>query len=278
MATPPHPFLRRRAAIATLHGKERAIAGPLRDAFAIELDVLPLDTDRFGTFTGEIPRAGSQHDALRAKLRAAADAAPRDALVVASEGSFFPDPAFPAVTLDRELVAIYDPLRDIEIVGVAIASARYVGSFTVGDERELDDALACLDVPRHGAILVDGERYHKGLHDREAIAALARAAWAHGTQPRIESDLRAHMHPTRMELIAAAAQDAVNRALACCPSCERPGYGIVERLPGLPCGDCGEPTERIASDVVRCDGCGAREERRRNDAYASPGDCSYCNP
>ncbi|NHB77752.1 hypothetical protein [Rhodobacter calidifons] len=56
-----------RVALGTMHGKAAAIAPPLaRLGIAV---VVPegLDTDRFGTFTGEVPRAGGMVEAARAK-------------------------------------------------------------------------------------------------------------------------------------------------------------------------------------------------------------------
>jgi len=52
-----------RAALRTMHGKAAAIAPPLA-RLGITL-VVPkgLDTDRFGTFTAEVPRKGTMDDA-----------------------------------------------------------------------------------------------------------------------------------------------------------------------------------------------------------------------
>ncbi|MFP4519641.1 MAG: hypothetical protein ACLFQ5_09305, partial [Oceanicaulis sp.] len=65
------PFAGRTALIATMHGKVAALAPPLEAlGFTVEA-ATGLDTDRFGTFSGEIERTGNMLEAARAKARAA---------------------------------------------------------------------------------------------------------------------------------------------------------------------------------------------------------------
>lgn len=59
------------AVIATMHGKERVL-GPVLDGLGMDWVLASgLDTDAFGTFTGEIVRPGAQLDAARLKAEAA---------------------------------------------------------------------------------------------------------------------------------------------------------------------------------------------------------------
>ena len=273
-----HPFAGRRAVIVTKHGKERALDPLLRGRLGMYTEVLQLDTDRFGTFTGEVARAGSQLDALREKLRAGAEATPYDAVIVASEGSFSVDPYFPIVTLDIELVGLYDPSGEIEIVGRAIAPAAHAFSAEVTDENALAHALTRIGFPDHAAVLHDGLDIHKGLRERGRIGSLVRAAWRRGVTPRIESDARAFMNPTRMALIAAACEDALALALSRCLRCAGIGYGLRELLRGLPCRDCGETTDMVCAELWGCRACGFTERRPRSDDYADPASCPLCNP
>lgn len=62
----------KRAVLATMHGKERVIRPLLEGGLGLQI-ILPngFDTDRFGTFSREIERTGSQLDAARAKIEAA---------------------------------------------------------------------------------------------------------------------------------------------------------------------------------------------------------------
>lgn len=65
------------AVIATMHAKERAIAPVLLRKLELAATVAPgFDTDRFGTFSREIERVGSQLDAARAKIAAAFEVVP----------------------------------------------------------------------------------------------------------------------------------------------------------------------------------------------------------
>ena len=74
-----------RVALGTMHGKEAALAPPLA-ALGIGLVTPAMDTDRFGTFTAETPRAGSMEEAARAKAQAAMAATGRD-FGIGSEGA-----------------------------------------------------------------------------------------------------------------------------------------------------------------------------------------------
>ena len=60
------------AVLATMHGKERVIAPLVETRLGLRVR-LPgaFDTDRFGTFSGEVKRAGSQIEAARVKIAAA---------------------------------------------------------------------------------------------------------------------------------------------------------------------------------------------------------------
>jgi ribosomal protein L37E len=116
-----------------------------------------------------------------------------------------------------------------------------------------------------------------GTQLEAAFAAAQRASSA--GRVHLENDLRAHGNPTRMAVIASATDDLLRRTATRCPDCGRPGYGVTERIPGLPCADCGTPTRRVRAERVGCGGCG-REELRELDLarLASPAHCDVCNP
>ena len=61
-------FEGRKAIIATKHHKEQVILPLVKEQLEIEVFVPhDYDTDKFGTFTGEIPREGNALDAVRKK-------------------------------------------------------------------------------------------------------------------------------------------------------------------------------------------------------------------
>ena len=64
------PYAERRVALLTQHGKEGVIASVLDTALGCRVErVSGFDTDALGTFTRDIPRAGTQIEAARKKAR-----------------------------------------------------------------------------------------------------------------------------------------------------------------------------------------------------------------
>ena len=102
---------------------------------------------------------------------------------------------------------------------------------------------------------------------------------AENGQAFLENDLRAHAHPTRMDVIRLAAADLAAKLNSLCPACGMPGFQVVERLSSLLCADCGAPTREIRADIHGCLKCAHRETRARVGVeHADPGRCDYCNP
>lgn len=82
-----------------------------------------------------------------------------------------------------------------------------------------------------------------------------------------------------MEMIRLAAEDLVAKLGSPCPACGAPGFWLIERVAGLPCGDCGASTRETRAEVHGCLKCAHRETRERPEPqYADPGRCDYCNP
>lgn len=282
-------FKGRLAVLATMHGKERAIAPVLEEMLGLRVEVAHgFDTDRFGTFTREVPRPGSQRETARLKALAALAAVPEADYGLASEGSFGPHPWLPWVAGGRELIMLVGRDGGLELVGADLTAETNHGSRLVGS---VADALAFardIGFPTH-AVVVMGVRngepevsnsVSKGLMTTEALEAAVRVVLEQHGAAHLESDMRAHVNPTRMAAIGRAARDLARVALSGCPRCGRPGFDVVECLRGLPCAECGLPTRRVRMDIVGCTGCGFREERlpSTGTAPASPGECDVCNP
>ena len=96
----------------------------------------------------------------------------------------------------------------------------------------------------------------------------------------VQTDMRAHLNPTRMRAIKQTTKALALRIARLCPACEAPGFGLVEPVRGLPCRDCGSPTDLIQSEVHACTRCGHREEKRKRPLTirADPAWCPLCNP
>jgi hypothetical protein len=92
--------------------------------------------------------------------------------------------------------------------------------------------------------------------------------------------MRAHQNPTRMAAVGRLAAALARRLSVPCPSCRAPGFGRVDVQAGLPCADCGTPSELVAHEVHGCAACTHREIRPRADGLdqAEPRFCNVCNP
>lgn len=274
-----------RAALGTMHGKAAAIAPPLA-RLGITVEVPPgLDTDRFGTFTGEVPRAGTMQQAARAKARAAA-AALGLPVGLASEGSYGPHPAVPIVPVGRELLLWHDSRTGHEV------AEWHTDTRPCHDQAELRapaEAAPLLDrvgFPGTAVTVAPADAparpVAKGVQDRSALDAAVDDAAARSGCGRalLQTDMRAHLNPRRMAVIADLAARFAARLARDCPACGAPGWGHLRAETGLPCAWCGGPTGMVARQVHGCTACGTRQTRARPDGLdrADPGQCPACNP
>jgi hypothetical protein len=268
--------------LLTRHGKERVIAPMFGDALGAEVRLVDtFDTDTLGTFTRDVPRPGTQLDAARRKARLGIELSGIP-LGLASEGAFVPGP-FGLYTTDIELVVLVDLARGLEIVGRASAPGRHALA-RVARRADLESGARGLGFPEHGLVVrptsENDPRMVKGITSWDALEAAFEHA--HRLSPSglvvLENDLRAHLHPSRMTNIAAAAADLVARMGSPCPSCGAPGFGRTGAVPGLPCGDCGEPTGQRRASQLGCVACPHTEERDLVHGVADPARCEVCNP
>jgi len=263
-----------------MHGKQAALAEGLAPLSLTWLPAPALDTDRFGTFTREVPRAGTRLEAARAKAEAALAACPEAELAVASEGAFGPHPAIPIVPAGRELVLVR--ARDgAELIGHDLTlDTNYAQS-------EIDRVAGALafaraaGFPGHGVLLMAAggvPPVTRDLVDPAALEAAVRQRLAVESLLWIETDMRAHRNPRRMAAIERAAVDLARRWAARCPACMRPDF--VPRIePGRPCAWCGGPTAEAWREVAACASCGhQRESVIDPERRADPGSCANCNP
>jgi hypothetical protein len=147
-------FAQRVAVLATMHRKEQVIAPLLKQHLNLEV-VVPtqFNTDKFGTFTRDIPRQGNQLEAARAKAQQALQITGKT-IAIASEGTFGPHPSIPYIACNRELVLLLDQEHNLEIAGYAISTETNYSHTVV---TTLEDALAfaqTADFPEHGLIVM----------------------------------------------------------------------------------------------------------------------------
>jgi Zn finger protein HypA/HybF involved in hydrogenase expression len=96
----------------------------------------------------------------------------------------------------------------------------------------------------------------------------------------VETDMRAHMNPSRMKAIEELAVEFAKRLSVFCPKCNTPGWGKVGYEKGLSCADCGLKTEVINMEIAGCPKCDYQEKLppAHGLLQADPSDCLYCNP
>ncbi|MBL8954694.1 MAG: hypothetical protein JNK82_28210 [Myxococcaceae bacterium] len=276
-----HEYEGVKVALLTQHGKELAVGPPLAAAFRAKVvRVTGFDTDLLGTFTRETPRPGTALQAARAKARVGLALSGLD-FAIGSEGQFGPDP-LGFSSWDEELLVFLDARRGLEVTARASGPARR----THGEVQTLPELLALARVagfPSHGLVLrpdgpdgapvtkaVTGEAQLRAEFARARRASRAGVVFA-------ESELRAHLNPTRMGVIARAAEALVARLSVPCPGCGSPGFGLVEQVSGLPCRSCRAPTRAPRAERHGCPAC-AYTHVREVPGFAEPRHCDACNP
>lgn len=259
--------------------------GPLLAHHAgIQLFTLPtFDTDRFGTFTREIPRIGSMIETARAKAISAAEMASVD-LALASEGSFGPHPSFGFIPGNLEIVLLLDRRHGLEIIGQYLTTnVRWVHGTVHSVEQALELARRG-GFPGHAMVVRrsenDPEGMVKGLNEEKTFIQAVEHLLSHnGRRPIfVESDLRAHCNPTRMQTIRCATLDLIEQMAHFCPACGAPGFQRIEAIPGLPCRWCRLPTSLPSAHRFQCSRCGHQLTQPVEESFADPGQCSFCNP
>lgn len=265
------------AVLATQHGKEQVIA----PTFAVETGLLVtvprgLDTDSLGTFTGEVPRPASLRDTLRMKARLGM-AASGCAIGIASEGSFGPHPMIPFVAAGREAMIFIDEGRGIEVIEEAFSERTNFAALQVTPDADVQGFLDRVGFPNHALVLRHGNTITKGITERAELGRLLGGCIG---ALRLETDMRAHLNPTRMDEIGRLAARLARRVATPCPACQAPGFGRRRSEQGLPCEDCGTPTGLTRAVVLGCTCCGHAWHRPRPDgrAAAPPAECPECNP
>ena len=276
------------AVLATMHGKERIIAPILKEAFGLDVCVVPdLDTDRFGTFSREIARTGSPLDTARAKIAEAFRRMPDVRIGVASEGSFGPHPLIPFLPLGQELVLLIDRETGFELEGNHTGPDTNFSHAVVTDVHAAVAFAERAGFPEHGLIVIgcmDGKpaperALIKDIAELHTYQAAIRKVTSDGSSAFVETDMRAHRNPTRMNAIGCATADLVRRMQSACPACGAPGFDVTERIQGLPCDWCGAPTHVIRKTIWSCRACAFREDRPVKEmTTADPGSCDGCNP
>lgn len=278
-----HPYVGCRAVLATRHGKLHVVAPAFADHVGLVVEGVDVDTDSLGTFSGERERLGTQRETAVQKARLGMDLASCP-IGVATEASFGPLPDNPFMNACVELVVLVDDELGIQVSEVEVDFGVPAISVEIRDGNVEAIPFVAAGFPDHGLIVRADEGFEhmvKGIHDLESLsAAVAQCTEASPTQTvRVESDLRAHHSPARRLVISRAAERLARRLAELCPSCRTPGWGVIARVSGAPCIECGTATRMMMGETLGCAACAHTKTRELPaSAGVDPRFCPRCNP
>ena len=269
---------------ATKHSKETVLK-PLLARLGLECIRVDVDTDRFGTFSGEVERVGSVRETLRLKTNAAAKLKPEARFLLASEGSFGPHPLIGFIPSDHEALLFIDTKLETEIYVEEISTETNFAEVEFGPNDDLNAFLKQIGFPEHGLIVKpkgNTSVVYKNLQNMQSVGQAIIDSFQVSSEAKVilSTDMRANFNPTRTKVIEKAGTKLIEALAALCPTCKAPGFSISKGIPGLPCEECGMPTQ-ITKDVIwSCVKCSDTVQTERPDGLRRiPGsNCEFCNP
>jgi len=283
---PPISFTRSHIAFATNHSKSVAARDTFKEILSSEVTELTIDSDRLGTFSGEVERPGSMLDALRSKVALAREIS-RERFILASEGSFSSAGGFGLIAQNIELLMLSDLVTGAEIVEQRVTYETNYATEVIKNLSDLEKFLVRISFGTHALVLYP-DKVSPKQHVSKGIVDLAQARkifedyikLSPTGSVRAMSDMRAHVNPTRMTAIRECCKLLARRLANQCPACGSGGFGIVATVPGLPCEDCGAPTSLALAEKHACPFCSVTQEYPRQDGrkYAEASSCQWCNP
>lgn len=263
--------------LLTRHAKSEAVAVPLAAAGYEVREYAAFDTDTLGTFTGDIPRAGTQYEAALRKAQLAA-ALGDGRYGLGSEGSFGPDPYLGIRSWGLELLVWWDAERSYAVQGVAQGPDTNYAFADCESLEAVRDFAAKVGFPQHGLITGrPGEAVFRKDFDSTAALEAWTAPHLAASPVWLSTDMRAQRNPTRLAMIARAAWQLSHRLQTACPSCKAPGFGEIRLEPGAFCSLCGTPTRAARAEIHTCPCCRHSERRPLRDSI-DPSRCDVCNP
>lgn len=268
--------------LASKHNKQQVIEPVFRQILGCNLCVEAIDTDQFGTFTGEVPRTLSAYETCILKAKYAANEK-KYALSIASEGSFGPHESNPFIPQAHEIMVFVDLEKDWIISEQLRTSNTNYKMMTIDKDTLLDPFLQSALFPSHSLTLQSADRLDviaKGINTRHQLQASLSDGFKKYNKLFLATDMRAMMNPTRMQTIGELAEKLAIRITSSCSGCGAPGFGFKSVSGHLPCSLCGDDTKMYRYEEWGCIQCDYQEQRPRKDhlIVADPTYCDHCNP
>jgi len=277
-------FANRTLLVATKHQKEKIMAPLFFKNFQMNtIRCEGLDTDEFGTFSGEKERILDPMATARLKCDKAHELSGLD-LIIASEGSFGPDPQLAFLPCNEEVLLVKDYKNNLEIPLKSTTFETNFSSFTYTSQVELDQFLQRVKFPSHRVIIKksasDTHQMIKGIASRTLLMKKVECFVKEYGSCFLETDMRAMYNPTRRKHLRLATKKLIQKMKSICPHCARPGFAVTDVVRGLPCGLCHCPTSGILEWVYTCQGCSFSMSKKfpLQKKVEDPMYCDNCNP
>lgn len=267
--------------IVTKHQKETIIGPLFQRAFGWNYQLIELDTDQLGTFTGEIERPGDPLTTARKKIESAIEQA--NDLIIVSEGSFGPHPTIGFIAGDDELLLLFDKKTNDEFVVRHVSTQTNFSGQEIFQPDQMHDFLQTVGFPEHAVIVreeKEGKVVEKGIHSLDQLKSLSDYFFKNNKSFYLETDMRAMHNPSRQKVIAEACEKLIEKLKSSCPNCHHPGFDVKEVISGLPCMNCSYPTRSTLSYSYHCTKCGFSQEKKypHGKTLEDPMYCDLCNP
>lgn len=278
-------YKNKKVLLATMHKKEVAVRPPFAEIVGCDVVVAEgFNTDSFGTFSGEISRQETAYETLKNKALCAADKYGFD-YVISSEGSFGPHPSNPFVNADMEMLLFYDKTKDLFIADYEISvDTNHAEFFVTNKNIDSNEYAAWLDqvkFPSHGLIVKNESAIiKKGISDPRELNLVMQESLKQYKKIKLETDMRAMMNPSRMNVIELLSYKLAKRVASECLKCSSPGFGNIVKSGNLFCELCFNETsvpKFVDKKCLKCDYF-EREEINSKIKFADPRYCDYCNP
>ncbi|PZM86259.1 MAG: hypothetical protein DKT66_02355 [Candidatus Melainabacteria bacterium] len=294
-------YFGKRAILGTMHKKAEALALPLKAGLGMDLQTCEFDTDQFGTFTGEKDRQGSAVETAGKKARLAMRKT-KEARGLGSEGSFGPHPLIPYMAFSQEFLVLVDDELEFQVAENVVSTNTNYCHTEVNSIDETDEFLQRARFPSHALIvkpvksqssvfgnlkrIFSGQgvpsQIYKGIRDKDSLASAIRSCRLQSSSGlvHVETDMRAHMNPTRMRVLRSLGIKLARRLLCLCQECGCPGFGISGHDGALPCEECRFPSDAYAQELHSCPRCQYTKTLPRRDGltYVEALFCQRCNP
>jgi hypothetical protein len=280
------PYAGKSIILTTMHAKSIAVEHSFLNFLGAEVVECKMDTDKLGTFSGEIQRNGTALDCARIKCELGMNLT--DAQYgLSSEGSFGPHPYIPFLSCDYEILYFIDRERDFHFHVSIFSEKTNYNMQSVDSIEELLKFAEKVFFSSHALILRPDHKENKnyivkGINTIDILHQAFADTMKYSTTGKVwvETDMRAHMNPSRMNVIQELAGNLAKRLLIACATCQTPGWGSIGVKKGLECNWCGDETELIKSEIYGCVKCDYKEYLPPSHGLvkADPQHCSYCNP